>query len=36
MGMKTRINRNFITQTNHDNASLTSMTTLVQDRKSVV
>ena len=29
MGMKTRINRNFITQTNHDNASLTSMTTLV-------
>ena len=27
--MKTRINRNFITQTNSDNASLTSMTTVV-------
>jgi hypothetical protein len=28
MTMKTRVNRNFITQTNHDNASLTSMTTV--------
>ena len=28
MSMKTRINRNFITQTDHDNASLTSMTTV--------